>query len=292
MQIKKRTIVAFILTILFLILTKNIWLINKPVEVDVDIYSGSNVSIITQLNRKNNNEFIKVRTDKITVSKDRNSICKFKIKTTKTSKRIQFLILLEGKKKPIILKNIKINNGKQILENKNFVVIGATSVLKNEELILYPQSDIIKLQYVNSISIPPNFSFNTEIFISILILSFLLTYKLTDYIANFETIKNNPRYEVIFLSIFFILLILPISSINQDEISIQENRTLERWRPILSDTGEINYNFGKDFDNWFNDRFFLRENIIKLNQKIKKMFSQNIYCENTRCYSKKNSLGV
>ena len=106
--------------------------------------------------------------------------------------------------------------------------------------------------------------FEFGIFISIIILSFLLFYKLTSYLADFKNIKNQSRIEIVFLTIFFIFLFVPMSHINQNETSKTENRTLAKKPLFITETGEINCKYGKEFDSWFNDRFNLRKNFISL----------------------------
>ncbi|MBE7713825.1 MAG: hypothetical protein E7Z87_08785 [Cyanobacteria bacterium SIG26] len=54
-----------------------------------------------------------------------------------------------------------------------------------------------------------------------------------------------------------------MSNINQNTISKNEGRKLAKWKPLITTNGEINYNFGKDFDKWFNDRYYLRNVIIE-----------------------------
>lgn len=64
-------------------------------------------------------------------------------------------------------------------------------------------------------------------------------------------------------------MFVPVLHINRDEISVQENRTLAKYVPLIDDdSGAINYNFGKDFESWFNDRFFGRKQFIKTSKKI------------------------
>lgn len=117
-------------------------------------------------------------------------------------------------------------------------------------------------------------TFNFEPFTIILVLTYLLAYKLSDYVANFNTIKEKSKTEIIFLCIFFIFLFIPMSHINQDEISKQEKRTLAKWEPFIEKGNNINYNFGKNFNNWFNDRFNLRTKLIALNN-IKLVLNKN-----------------
>ncbi|MBO7672095.1 hypothetical protein J6S88_01675 [bacterium] len=106
--------------------------------------------------------------------------------------------------------------------------------------------------------------FEFLIFIILLVLIFLLVYKLTDYMANFKTIKGKSRIDIIFLTIFFVFLFIPMTHINQEKISVHENRRLAQWKPLIVEKGVINYNFGNDFNSWFNDRFYLRKQFIYL----------------------------
>ena len=129
--------------------------------------------------------------------------------------------------------------------------------------------------------------FEFGIFISIIILSFLLFYKLTSYLADFKNIKNQSRIEIVFLTIFFIFLFVPMSHINQNETSKTENRTLAKKPLFITETGEINCKYGKEFDSWFNDRFLLRDELLDcyvfINLLNKKLSFGNYY------YIKKNN---
>ena len=62
------------------------------------------------------------------------------------------------------------------------------------------------------------------------------------------------------------LAILPIVNINNNTISEAENRNLAKFKPlffIAEGKYKVNNNFGLDFNNWINDRFFGRNFIIK-----------------------------
>lgn len=114
-----------------------------------------------------------------------------------------------------------------------------------------------------------SYSFELYLFISILVLGYLLCLKLTSYLADFKDIKHRSRIEIIFLTVFFVLLFIPMSNISKADISEHENRRLAKYQPVLTDEGKLNLTFGKDFDSWFNDRFFLRNNLIDLFYKLK-----------------------
>ena len=112
-------------------------------------------------------------------------------------------------------------------------------------------------------------AFEFELFVIILVLSYLSSYKLADYVANFSSIKHKSRIEILFLTIFFVLLFLPAIKIDKSEISIKENRALQKWQPLVKEDGKFNYDFGRNFEAWFNDRFFLRDGFIKLSTVFK-----------------------
>lgn len=120
----------------------------------------------------------------------------------------------------------------------------------------------------------------------ILILSYLLAYKLTSYAADFKSVKNKSRIEILFLTVFFVLLILPALKINDEIYSKAENRKLAEYKPFIT-KNEINYNFGKDFNNWFSDRFFGRTSIIHLYNKLRFLLTGYIYNQGEYYYNKK-----
>ena len=110
------------------------------------------------------------------------------------------------------------------------------------------------------------YHFEFSIFIIIAVLSYLLFLKLSSYLADFKNLKYQSRIEIIFLAMFFTLLFIPMSNINQAERSKFENRSLAKWKPLIKSSGVMNYNFGKDYEKWFNDRFGYRMNLISFNQ--------------------------
>lgn len=124
---------------------------------------------------------------------------------------------------------------------------------------------IILLMLTNKIWFTANIFYGYP-FLIILICGYLLSLKLTSYLADFKNLQNQSRIEIIFLTVFFVMLFIPMSHINKNTVSKKENRKLAQYKTLIKNSGELNYNFGKDFDNWFNDRFYQRNNIIALNQ--------------------------
>ena len=131
--------------------------------------------------------------------------------------------------------------------------------------------------------------FDLFILLIILICSFLLGVKITSYLADFKNIKEKSRIEIVFLGIFFILAIIPALYINKDEKSKSENRILATYKPLI-ENNRINTTYGKDFENFFNDRFNCRHTIISNYHFIKAVFSIQHYETDTLIYSKKHNL--
>ncbi len=85
------------------------------------------------------------------------------------------------------------------------------------------------------------------------------------YLAKFKIFELRSRIEIVFLTLFFSLLFVPMSHISNAEKSEQENRMLAKF-PSLYVNGLINKSYGTDFEKWFNDRFLGRN--LMLNIKI------------------------
>ena len=78
----------------------------------------------------------------------------------------------------------------------------------------------------------------------------------------------------IFLIVFGILLFVPMLHINQAEFSKKEKRRLAVFPTLITENG-INASYGKSFESWFDDRFFLRKQIIHLFDKYRYSLSSD-----------------
>lgn len=254
---------------------------------------NGNYDVQIQLNKKNNDEFKKVKNGYITINSNQNfQHAKIEIARVKYPKRIKLIFNNLDNKTPIKISNLNIKNGKINLipsQKDAFIAIGASIKTKDNSVILYPKNDKIELIYKNKLNINPSIKFEFEIFIITLVISYLFFWKLVNYISNFKTLKQASRLDIIFLTSFFIILFIPMSHINKNDISIQENRTLAKWNGFIKSNGEINWKFGEDFNNWFNDRFALREKTITINQKIQQSFEPYFYCTQYACWNKRTN---
>lgn len=114
----------------------------------------------------------------------------------------------------------------------------------------------------------PSIKFDAMMFIIIVILGYLLSFRLTSYLAEFKIDKHYSRIDIVFLAICALLMYVPMSHISNAKKSDVENRNLAVWKPLITQKGEINYNFGKDYDKWFNDRFNLRDLLVSLYKDV------------------------
>ena len=279
-MIKKRTIIAIIITVVTIVATNKLWLIFNPMPVDFDIKGQGQCNIEVLLNKKDNDKFDKIKTQSITLDLNKNNHASFNVKRARFPKRIKIVISGLESNAPIEISNIMLRNGKYKIDDlKQFSNSTGELGIKNTSLIIYPDNNVINLEYKKTLNVRTAIKFDFKLFVIILVLTYLLAYKLSNYVADFKSVKEKSRIDILFLTIFFIFLFIPMSHINQDEISKQENRTFAKWRTFITQDGEINYDFGKNFNDWFNDRFYLRESFIKYND-FKLIFSGNWQTKN------------
>ncbi len=134
-----------------------------------------------------------------------------------------------------------------------------------------------------------NYNFDFYVFSIITILGYLVSTKLTSYLADFKDIKKQSRIDIVFLAIFFIILFIPMSKINKERVSIGEHRALATWKPLISEEGSLNYSFGKSFDNWFNDRFFTRLTLVSAYMDFRYFIAHKYYETQTCIINKTNN---
>lgn len=263
--IKRRTIIAIFITILLLVLTNSHWLILKPLPISFDISGNSKINIEIAL--KKNTDVYKSSAI-FDLTKQQVKKVNKNVKTTNFGKSFNLTLKDFNKKEIIELSNFNFRDGKLKLEDlSSFKVVGANSYVQDNKLVLEPTDYKITIEYPKSLKVRATTKFDFRIFVIIAVLSFLLAYKLSDYVADFSSIKGKSRVDIIFLSIFFVLLFIPMMHINQEKYLKHENRTLAVWKPFINADGQINYNFGNDYNAWFNDRFNFRECLIKTHYK-------------------------
>lgn len=113
--------------------------------------------------------------------------------------------------------------------------------------------------------------YDVLLLITLFTLFFLLYFKILAWLMKLKWVQNKSRIDIVFLTVFFILLFLPMLHISDAEKSEQENRMLAKYTPLIDYRGGCNLKYGKNFDAWFSDRFWGRDELIKVYYKIKKI---------------------
>lgn len=272
-MIKKRVFVTIFFTCLSLFLLQDFWLIKKPIDVGFN-FEGKNInSVELRLSKENSSDFEEYENKTIKLNNANKKYLKFSFEKPHYPKRLQIVINPEAvnyRGGGVKLSPPKFRLGQYTIDDfENFTSDNASiSYDKNNLIIIPKENKQIIINYNNPLKLRAAIKFDILLFIIILTLSSLLIYKLTDYLADFKSIKNCSRLDIIFLLIFFILLFIPMSHIEKNNVSKTENRKLAVYKPFIKE-GKINYNFGNDFEKWFNDRFNFRPKIIRAYNYIK-----------------------
>lgn len=284
---RKRTFVALLLTAIILFITNSLYLVVKPFPVMVGVSGDNLIEIEAQIATESDKKFKYASKKRKQINIKRDKEFRISFKKILKQRRMQLILSNLEENKPIYLNSLKIKHKEYKLDK--FKAKDALLEMKNDKLKIIPRTNKVKLVYSDKINVRSSVSFEVEVFISLLILYFLLFYKLTDYLADFKSIQSQSRIDIVFLSIFFFLLFVPMSKINDANISKQENRQLAKWESLVKKDGSINMKFGNNFNNWFNDRFNFRSMLVAFNTDIN-VFFNNVYISRNGTYDKKHKL--
>ena len=283
---KKRVLLSIVITGVAAGLSSQYWLYREPVEVTFEAEGKGQTTFEIVLNKKDDDLFSRNNKAKLEVNLDTTSEITIPVYKAKHPKR--FKSMARQAFNPggggLKLRNIKVDG--HLLDLNQFYVNFCTIKIEKNSILLTDLTAFSQLFSKEKLNIVPKLVFDARVLTIILILSYLLAYKLTSYIADFKSVKNQSRIEIVFLTVFFVLLILPALKINDEIYSKAENRKLAEYKPFIT-KNEINYNFGQDFNSWFSDRFFGRTSIIHLYNKLRFLLTGYIYNQGEYYYNKK-----
>ncbi len=292
---RKRTLIALAITILFLILTNKTWLIVKPMIFHLNASYNGNVQFIIDLNKKDNFEFKKFKSGSVKHTGN-GSLNKINIPVNRIKKAKAVRLTICGDdivNQKISITNVWLRKPKYSLNNYNkYESKNAELKVNDNSLVIIPKSKKCSIYYKEPLNIRATFKFEFLIFTIIFILSFALFYKLTYYLADFKISKNHSRLDILFILVCTIILFIPMSHISQAKCSENENRNLAKWKPFIKKDGSINYNFGKHFDSYFSDRFAKRDELLDLYVDLTFNLSGDIYRNRKAFINKKNGFGT
>ena len=286
---RKRTLIALAVTILFLILTNKLWLVFKPVVVHLESFYAGNVQCIAELAKKEN--FTKTKSGSSDI-KGSGSLNTVEIEVNRIKKVKGLRLILRGDDiagKKFIIHNLWVRKPEYTLDSYDkFSPENAKLLIENDCLVVTPQGKECSITYQEPLNIRASVKFDYLMFIILSILSFAVFYKLTYYLADFKISQNHSRLDILFVIVCTVILFIPMSHISQEKRSVQENRNLAKWRPFIKKDGSINYNFGKHFDSYFSDRFAKRDELLDLYVGLTFNLSGDIYRNRKAFINKKN----
>lgn len=122
-----------------------------------------------------------------------------------------------------------------------------------------------------------------------LLLSLLLSKIISKNLRDFKITGENKNIDLSFVLIFLALLTLPSISLDNRERSNLEARALATYKPIYdAQTRTINAEFGKDINNFYNDRFWGRIYLVYLNKEIIYRLSNHYAKYDSKLVDKRN----
>ena len=260
-MIRKRVVISIILTLLAIWGSHNYWLQIKPIDVTFNL-QGKNIKQAEVQLYKYSDENSKKFYSQSTKGKIKKQV-KLSFKKPYAPKRLKLLITLNSLEGGGVC-NLKLKDGKVKLNDlKNFSATGATLKVKDNKLLFSPTDKNVVISYNKKLNLHAGTKFDLLVLLIIAIITYLFAYKITSYLADFKINKDKSRIDIVFLAIFFLILFIPMMRLSSEKTSTAENRKLAVYKPLFKKTGTLNWNYGKDFDNWFNDRFNFREKIIQ-----------------------------
>lgn len=173
-------------------------------------------------------------------------------------------------KKDIFVKHAQVNlsSNKISLDINNrdpYIFFLKAWDIKSNSILAFKFLDINKAQILTL----------TIILLPIVLLGYLSLSKL----LLLQNGTRTPYANVTLIALVAFTILLPTSNIDTKSVKSDiENRNLAVYKPLTTN-GIINSDYGKSFENWFNDRFYLRTELQKIRTstyyKLNRVFMKN-----------------
>ncbi len=139
---KKRTIIAIIITALVVFCSNRLWLDFKPMAVDFNISGKGICNIEVQLNKENNDKFERIKSLGKKINLDKNQHAHFSIERAKFPKRLR--LVFKNLDSTVEIKNITLKKGKYKIDDLNQFMLnqGEIAIQNNTLQITPPHQEI------------------------------------------------------------------------------------------------------------------------------------------------------
>lgn len=272
----KKNIFIIVYVSLVLAITKSFWLYS-PLTIKMEFIGNGSLFVKMMIE----NSECKIFNKEKSVSLPLHNKLDFQFLKIDGIKNLKFLIFFT-QDSPIILKKIYINNLYSLdMDIDSFSIIGASVDIVDNSMLITPTEPIVEIQYNDFIDNDRKIKFNLKNFLLIIFI-IILSYKIINRL-NMKKILNS---DSIFILICTLIVIIPILSINRNIVSFEERKVLDGLEPLINQGG-LNLNFGRNFDNWFQDRIGCRKLLVTIEQYIN-YYLNTYYSNNTLIMDKKS----
>ena len=175
-----------------------------------------------------------------------------------------------------VLKITLKGKNKQVLNLKDFKFVNIDSqTVQNNQLMLVSKQRNPQMIYQKPLKIKPFRPIDWCFFFGLLCIYGAVSYAVISYLSTLKFSGNQAFIDVIFLCLFFGSLFLPMMNISDATKSVREKRMLAK-KPAITEIFKPKSNFGKQFENWYNDRFFGRDQMMTFHDEIRNKVSKII----------------
>lgn len=154
------------------------------------------------------------------------------------------------------------------------------STIQDGKIIIYSYKNNPYITYKKDLNLVRNNRIDWCRLIIITVLALFFVFKLTKYLAD----ERYSKIDVILIAVFFALLFMPMSHISDARRSEKEFRMLAK-KPQISIYNENKKSYGEQFNAWFSDHFFGRDELLELHRRVERM--NNILLSNITYYNQK-----
>ena len=256
---------ALVVSILIAFFFCDFWLDSNSVILGLNISGSGKADIRLIYNTENNNNYEKYFAEKFSADFDADTHFDFSVSGENEPKRVKINFMGLEKNEPLTISGIQLNE--RALKLNKFNVSGAEHQINKGKLILTPQKESVVIYYTTKLPFQKLFKFNYWALLLILFISYVFAYKLLKLVIRDKVFWGKSLSDRSLIILFFAVIFIPMSHISNLKISEQEHRSLAKWKPLF-ETGKINLNFGNDFNNYFNDRFYTRNFMVELYNRV------------------------
>lgn len=281
---KKKIAISFIFMIFFLFVSMKLWLSQNPMEVDLSLKNSPSTEFEFFISTKDGYE-------RLFPAGDKNYLRAF-LKHTDSKDLKNFSLIITTncphiKADRIVIDKIRFSSGKDEVVITDFGKFSSkdAKMERGEDFVsLIPENQYFTLSYSGEVDIKsPSIKINFPVFFLIALGAFgVFFFKIAGCFGK------ECRYSDMFVVvIFFSLLFFPMLCISEEEYSVVENRALAKYKPLFSN-GKINFDYGRNFDKFYGDRFFLRERVVRAYMDLRYHLAKDYYSTGMGFLNKQN----